>query len=76
MTVGQDDHIFVVLYCGDLARHPNVQILSEDSQDQYIQFSSDFSGHGAMMHQATQHLDWQLQTVWCRGRCYQGSSMC
>ena len=65
VEMGQDDIIVAVLYRRDLAKHPNVQIESQGSQDRHVQFSSDFSGHEAMMHQATQHLSgWQLQTMW------------
>ena len=63
VMVGKDDHIVVVLYHRDLAKHPNVPIQSEDSQDQRIQFFSDFAGPEAMKHQVTQNLEWQLQTM-------------
>ena len=33
MMVGNDDHVVAVLYHRDLAKHPNVLIQSEDSQD-------------------------------------------
>ena len=65
--VGKVDHTVAVLNHRYLAKHPNVQMLSEGSQDQHIRFSSDFSGHEAMRHQVTQHLDWQLQTMWYPG---------
>ena len=63
VMAGKDDHIVAVLYHRDLAKHPNVPIRSEDSQDQCTQFFSDFAGLEAMKHQVTQNLDWQLQTM-------------
>ena len=53
--VGKDDHIVAVLYHRDLAKHPNVLIQSEDSQDQRTQFFSDFAGLEATKHQVTQN---------------------
>ena len=44
VMVGKDDHIVAVLYHRDLAKHPNVRIQSEGSQDQHTQFSSNYSG--------------------------------
>ena len=38
VMVGKDDHIVAVLHLPDLAKHPNVLIQSEDSQDQRTQF--------------------------------------
>ena len=38
VMVGKDDHIVAFLYHRDLAKHPNVLIQSEDSQDQRTQF--------------------------------------
>ena len=82
VIVGKGDHVIVVLYHWDLAKHPQVQLLSESSQDRHIRFSSDFSGHEATRHQETQH--WHLQTMWypgvnsqpyVPGRSNQGSSM-
>ena len=63
VMVGKDDHIVAVLYHRDLAKHPNVPIQSEDSQDQRTHFFSDFAGPEAMKHQVTQNLDWQLQSM-------------
>ena len=63
VMVGEDDIIAAVLYHRDLAKHPHVQIQSEDSQDQRTQFFSNFSSPEAMKHQETQNLDWQLQTM-------------
>ena len=63
VIVGSDNHVFAVLYHPDLARHPNVQILSEVFQDRHIRFSTDFSNNEAPTHKVTQHLDWQLQTM-------------
>ena len=42
VMVGKGDHIVAVLYHRDLAKHPNVQIQSEGSQDQHTQFFSNF----------------------------------
>ena len=56
-------HLDLVMVGKDLAKHPNVQIQSEDSQDQRTQFFSDFAGPEAMKHQVTQNLNWQLQTM-------------
>ena len=36
--VGKDDHVVPVLHHQDLAKHPNVLIQLEDSQDQRTQF--------------------------------------
>ena len=64
VMVGKDDHVVAVLYHQDLAKHPNVLLQSEDSQDQRTQFFSVFAGPEAMKkHQVTQNLDWQLQTM-------------
>ena len=63
VMVGEDDHIVAVLHRRDLAKHPNVLIQSEDSQDRRAQFFSDFAGPEAMKHQVAQNLDWQLQTM-------------
>ena len=46
VMVGYDDHISLQR---DLAKHPNVQILSEISQDQHLHFPP--------LHQVKQHLD-------------------
>ena len=53
VMVGKDDHVAVVLCHRDLAKHPNVQIQSEDSQDQRDQFFSDFEGPEVMKHHVT-----------------------
>ena len=46
--VGQDYHIVAVLHHQDLAKHPNVPIQSEDSQDQRSLFFCDFASPEAM----------------------------
>ena len=49
VMVGKEDHIAaVLLHHRDLAKHPNVLIQSEDSQDQRTQFFKDFAGLKAM----------------------------
>ena len=50
VIVGKDDQIVAVLNHRGLAKHPNVQILSEGSQDQNYRFSLDFSGREATRH--------------------------
>ena len=57
LVMGQDDHNVAVQSHRDLARHPNVLILSEGSQDQRTQFFSNFARFYAMKHQETQNLD-------------------
>ena len=67
VVVRNVDHIVAVLYHQDLARHPSVQLLSEGFQDRHIRFASEFVNHEATRYQVTQHLDWQLHTVWYPG---------
>ena len=74
--VGKDDHVVAVLYHRDLAKHPNVQILSEGSQDQHIRFSSDFSSHEATKNQVTQHLDWHGNFKQCGIQRWEQSTKC
>ena len=65
VMVGKDDHIVAVsLPSGSCQASKRSDSVGGFPRTACTQFSSDFSGHEAVMHQVTQHLDWQLQTRW------------